>query len=275
MYNHAPSRITTSPAGSRSGRSRRAWPNMERIVELNRGPLVAAQPPLQQVADAGDAVVLDVRPARDFADGHLPGAVNVPVSGSSFATKHRPCFLERPVVIHAADEADAGRERRRCAARGRDLSIDRRLAAGRRRRARRLSDDRRVLGQERLLVSGETEVLDVREANERDAGFIPGTDHMPYRNVRQAAENGLCGERPIVTICESGARAAVAASVLRAAGLDARPVLGSGIADWRARGGEVASFRRCGSRQGRRPADGASCRHGPLVRTAGHRRRAP
>ena len=45
----------------------------------------------------------------------------------------------------------------------------------------------------------------------RDAkGFIPGTDHMPYRNVRQAAENGLCGGRPIVTICESGPRAAIA-----------------------------------------------------------------
>src|SRR6202030_2244231 len=101
---------------------------------------------------------------------------------------------------------------------------------------------------ERRLAAGEIELLDVREAEERDAGFIPGSTHLPYRTARQAAENGLCGERPIVTICESGARAAVAASVLRAAGLDARPVLGSGIADWRARGGEVASFRRCGSR---------------------------
>ena len=56
---------------------------------------------------------------------------------------------------------------------------------------------------ERLLAAGEVEVLDVREADERDAAFIPGTDHMPYRNVRQAAENGLCdGGRPIVTICE-------------------------------------------------------------------------
>jgi rhodanese-related sulfurtransferase len=61
--------------------------------------------------------------------------------------------------------------------------------------------------------------------------------------VRQAAENGLCGERPIVTICESGARAAVAASVLQSVGLDARPVLDGGIAAWP---GETYSFRRCG-----------------------------
>ena len=49
-----------------------------------------------------------------------------------------------------------------------------------------------------------------------------------------------------MTICESGPRAAIAASVLRAAGFDARPVLDGGINQWRARGGELASFRRCG-----------------------------
>jgi rhodanese-related sulfurtransferase len=49
-----------------------------------------------------------------------------------------------------------------------------------------------------------------------------------------------------VTICESGARAAIAASVLQAAGLDARPVLDGGIDAWSARGGEITTFRRCG-----------------------------
>jgi rhodanese-related sulfurtransferase len=51
----------------------------------------------------------------------------------------------------------------------------------------------------------------------------------------------------VVTVCESGPRAAVAASVLQSAGIDARPVLDGGITDWRARGGETTSFRRCGS----------------------------
>ena len=58
---------------------------------------------------------------------------------------------------------------------------------------------------ERRLAAGEIELLDVREADERDDGFIPGSTHLPYRTARQAAENGLCGEKPIVTICESGA----------------------------------------------------------------------
>ena len=100
---------------------------------------------------------------------------------------------------------------------------------------------------ERRLAAGEIELLDVRETDERDDGFIPGSRHLPYRTARQAAENGLCGEKPIVTICESGPRAAIAASVLHAAGLDARPVLDGGVTSWRARGHETTTFRRCGA----------------------------
>jgi hydroxyacylglutathione hydrolase len=101
---------------------------------------------------------------------------------------------------------------------------------------------------ERRLAADEIEVFDVREADERDSGSIPGSRHLPYRLARQAADNGLCcAEKPIVTVCESGARAAIAASVLQAAGLDARPVLEGGIGAWRERGGLTTCFRRCGS----------------------------
>jgi hydroxyacylglutathione hydrolase len=216
-------------------------PNMERIVELNRGPFVGAQPPLPQVDDVGDAVVLDVRAAGDFCAGHRPGAVNVPVSGSSFGTKSAFVLPDRPIAIHAADEDEALRAATALHAVG---LLD--LAGWQEGGGEERLEPVTVEELERLLAAGEIEVLDVREADERDAGFIPGTDHLPYRNARQAAENGLCGGKPIVTICESGARAAVAASVLRAAGVDARPVVDGGITAWRASGGELASFRRCG-----------------------------
>jgi glyoxylase-like metal-dependent hydrolase (beta-lactamase superfamily II)/rhodanese-related sulfurtransferase len=215
-------------------------PNMERIVEINRGPFLGAQPPVREVDDAGAAVVLDVRPADEFARGHRPGALNVPVSGSSFATKAAFVLPERRVVLHARGEHEAAR-----AARALDAVAIFDLAGWQPGGGEERVEPVTIEELQRILAAGESEVLDVREADERDAGYIPGTDHMPYRNVRQAAENGLCGAGLIVTICESGARAAVAASVLRAAGVDARPVLG-GIGEWRARGGELTSFRRCG-----------------------------
>src|SRR5262249_47657322 len=101
---------------------------------------------------------------------------------------------------------------------------------------------------EQLLAVEAVELLDVREADERDEGHIPGSRHLPYRTARAAAEAGLLNGRPVVTICESGPRAAVAASLLQAAGVNARPVLNGGIANWQ---GGTRSFRPCGGQ--RRP----------------------
>ena len=239
-YNHALLEEHDEFVGLALGPQPPRPPNMERIVELNRGPFVGAQPPLRPVSDTRDAVLLDVRTARAFGDGHRPGAVNVPVSGSSFATKAAFVLPERTLVIHASDEDEAARATGALHAVGIFDILGWQAGGGDERVDAVTIDELEV-----LLAGGEIEVLDVREADERDTGFIAGTDHMPYRNVRQAAENGLVGGGPVVTICETGARAAVAASVLKATGVDARPVAG-GIADWRAHGGEITSFRRCG-----------------------------
>src|SRR5262249_28361873 len=99
---------------------------------------------------------------------------------------------------------------------------------------------------EALLDDREVVVLDVRELDEWDTGFIPGSRHIPYRLLRVAGAAAADGKR-VVTICESGPRAAIAASVLAAAGVDARPVLDGGILDWQHRGGQLVPFRRCGS----------------------------
>jgi len=214
-------------------------PNMERIVELNRGELVGAQPPLERLGSMPEeAIVLDVRPTELFAAGHHPGAVGIPVSGSSFATKAAFVLPERAVVLHATDESEAERAARALQAVGLFGVAGWQEGGG----AEKL-DPVTLEELEQLLADGAVELLDVREADERDAGYIPGSKNLPYRTVRAAAENGLLDGRPVVTICESGPRAAVAASVLCAAGVDARPVLDGGIAEW---AGETTSFRRCG-----------------------------
>ncbi len=218
-------------------------PNMERIVELNRGELLGAQPALRRLESAPEeAIVLDVRPMSAFAAGHRPGAVGIPVSGSSFATKAAFVLPERPLVLHASDEAEAARAARSLHAVGL-FSVAGWQEGGGGERLVPVSLDELEL----LLADDAVELLDVREAEERDESHIPGSRHLPYRTARAAAEAGLLDGRPVVTMCESGARAAVAASVLQAAGVEARPVLDGGLAGWRARGGETTSFRRCGS----------------------------
>jgi hydroxyacylglutathione hydrolase len=241
-YNHALGESHDDFLAKAGGAQPPRPPNMERIVELNRGPFLPAQPPLTHADAAGDAVVLDVRDAHAFAAGHRPGAVNVPVSGSSFGTKAAFVLPEHTLVLDAVDEGHAVQAAQALHAVGIFEVAGWHVGGG---------DEQlepvTLEELERRLAADEICLLDVREADERDEGSIPGSRHLPYRVARQAAENGLCGARPIVTICSSGPRAAIAASVLRAAGLDARPVLDGGINAWRARGGETTCFRRCGS----------------------------
>jgi rhodanese-related sulfurtransferase len=54
-------------------------------------------------------------------------------------------------------------------------------------------------------------------------------------------------DKRILTICESGPRAAIAASILAARGFDAHPVVNGGIDSWAAAGKPTVEFRRCGS----------------------------
>ncbi|HSP72685.1 MAG TPA: rhodanese-like domain-containing protein, partial [Gaiellaceae bacterium] len=72
-------------------------------------------------------------------------------------------------------------------------------------------------------------VLDVREADEYEAGHVPGAVNVPYRTLRGRSD---LVARPVVTICESGPRAAVAASLLAREGIDARPVA-TGMNEWK------------------------------------------
>ena len=79
-----------------------------------------------------------------------------------------------------------------------------------------------------------------------DTGYIPGSRSIPYRLLAVCGAD-LPRDRPVVTVCESGPRAVLAASLLLAQGVDARPVADGGVADWQRSGRPTVEFRRCGS----------------------------
>lgn len=218
-------------------------PNMGRIVEMNRGPFLGAPPELQPLESAEGATVLDVRPAEEFAKGHVSGALNVPVDGSMFATKAG--FVldgEERIALFAASPEQAERAARGLRAVGLLEIVGYLVGVPADERLEPVSLDE----LERLLQNGNVELVDVREKDERDRGYIPESVHIPYRRIRACADE-LRGNGVILTICESGSRAGIAASVLAAAGIEARPVLDGGVSAWRARGNETVEFRRCGS----------------------------
>ena len=186
--------------------------------------------------------MLDVRDAEESAAGHLPGALNVPLSGNSFATKSAFVLGDGPVVVHARSDAQAQDAARALRAVGllelEGFVVD---PPGSEERLELVDIDELEL----LVRQDAVVLLDVREADERDEGYIAGSRHIPYR-LLPAVSDGLA-DRTVVTICSTGARAGIAASVLAARGVDARPVLNGGVEDWQQRGGRTIEFRRCGS----------------------------
>jgi glyoxylase-like metal-dependent hydrolase (beta-lactamase superfamily II)/rhodanese-related sulfurtransferase len=216
-------------------------PNMERIVALNRGPFVGAQPEVQELPVPTKAQVVDVRPVEDFAQGHHAGAVSVPVSGTRFSTK--AAFVldaERAVVVAAADEDEAREALRGLYSVG-ILDVPGYVLGGGSETLELVSVDE----LDGLLANG-AELIDVREKDERDEGYIAGSRNIPYR-LLALGEADLPRDRPLVTICESGPRAAIAASLLAAHGFDARAVAEGGVDAWVASGKPTVEFRRCGT----------------------------
>jgi hydroxyacylglutathione hydrolase len=217
-------------------------PNLARIVECNRGPFVGSQPPVGELAaPPADAQLLDVRAVPAHLAGHRPGSINVPVSGTSFATK-AGFVLEADGQVCVLAEGPAEAEQ---AVRGLQSVAFFDLAGYVLGDGKERTDAVTIAELEALIAAG-AEVIDVREKDDRDTGYIPGSRNVPYRLMASCCPD-LPTDRLVVTICDSGARAAIAASILRSRGYDARPVVDGGMTDWRARGGDTVEFRRCGS----------------------------
>jgi hydroxyacylglutathione hydrolase len=142
----------------------------------------------------------------------------VALDGGSFAT--RAAFVIDPaerVVLHVQSQAEADEAARLLHA----VGLFEQLGFVRTEGSERLQT---VSVQE---LNGRMQMLDVREADE-----APRTDWLtvPYRLLRIAPPK-LDLSRPVFTICASGARATLAASLLVRQGFDARPVVGGGVGD--------------------------------------------
>src|SRR5262245_25275006 len=204
-------------------------PTTERCVALNRGPWVAARPALEPLDDAGGALVLDTRPPEDFAAGHVPGAISVALDGGSFAT--RAAFVlgpSEPVLVHARSDSEAAESARLLRAVGLFEQLGYVLDGTGTESTQTVTVPKLA---QLLDAEPETQVLDVREPSEREEARLRGAVEAPYRELRALAPAALDPARPVYTICASGPRATLGASLLVRLGLDARPALGGGVRD--------------------------------------------
>ena len=94
----------------------------------------------------------------------------------------------------------------------------------------------------RLLTRGGEDaplVIDVRQPSEFESGHVKGAVAIGAGELPERLD-GLARDRPVATICASGYRSSVAASLLRAAGFERVSWVPGGVPTWIARGFPVA-----------------------------------
>jgi hydroxyacylglutathione hydrolase len=193
------------------------------------------------------AKVVDTRPAADFAAGHVPGTINIPLNGSFSTWAGWLLPYDRDVYL-IVDDADCPH----CSDTAvRDLAmvgLDRvagvfgaesvatwaadghLLATLAQRTAAEVAD---------MLARGDGTVVDVRGHAEWEAGHLPGVANIPVGHLAERIAE-LPTDRPLVVHCQSGARSAIAASLLQAHGLANVVNLVGGYAAWQQAGLPVA-----------------------------------
>lgn len=198
-------------------------------AEINRsgaGPLTGLPPldpiapgELQRLLDAG-ATVLDVRSADDFAAGHVPGSINIALSGQ-FASWAGGIFgiHSKPVLV-AATDTQVEEARVRLARVGME-EVRGYLAGGfaawkQAGRPVLVTPQISVLELEQRLRHGEVSVLDVRRPGEWQAGHLANALHRPLDTFPHGlpALNSV----PVAVHCKSGYRSMIACSLLERAG---------------------------------------------------------
>ena len=92
-------------------------------------------------------------------------------------------------------------------------------------------------------------VIDVRGHAEWEAGHVPGVENIPVGYLADHLTE-VPRDRPVVVHCQSGARSAIAASVLRAKGFTNIVNLAGGFAEWQSQGHPVERSRTAGALAG-------------------------
>jgi hydroxyacylglutathione hydrolase len=210
----------------------RERPTLETTLERELRPL-----PLEQVLALREqgAQMHDTRDPVDFEGAHLAGSINVGLGGSYATWCGTVLDRARPVVLIT----ERGREQeaaRRLGRIGLDI-VAGHLDGGMQALAERedlLDQVERITAAvlaERLDEVEPPLLLDVRTEREWCERRIAESLNIPLSRLGERIEE-LPRERPIVVHCTSGYRAAIAASLLLAAGFNEVSDLVGGLAAW-------------------------------------------
>ncbi|GAC1680430.1 MAG: MBL fold metallo-hydrolase [Ktedonobacteraceae bacterium] len=219
-------------------------PNVTQIVQLNRTQAPLARPKVANLSWEEGATllsthavtVIDGRDIDSFAQGHIQGAINVPISYGQFGVMVA-WFMppDAPLLLIASDEEDLAE------------AVDSLMVVGMTNPLSMLPNEPEVWKASHLGVVEtpwiqaaelasllDTKVIgtlvDVREIGEMEKGTIKGAVNFPYRTMQEQSTLAELTE-PVAVCCNSGNRSSGAARLLVREGISVLNVQG-GTTAW-------------------------------------------
>jgi len=224
-----------------------------RDVEMNRSgaralrdlpPLRALSPDDVEALLENGAAALDVRGAMEFGEGHVPGSLHIGLSGQFASWAGAILPADAPIVVVAADAADAEQARMRLARVGIE-NVAGYLSGGTESwsgsgRSLATTEQIDVAELRRRMGSQTAWLLDVRRPAERENVRIQDAVPVPL-NELPARTAELDRAAPVATICAGGYRSSIASSVLERAGFTRVANVVGGMDAWTESGHEVVT----------------------------------
>ncbi|QNI31360.1 MBL fold metallo-hydrolase [Alloacidobacterium dinghuense] len=218
--------------------NRRGAAALEQLPQLT--PLRASE--VLRLQSEG-AVVLDTRPAMDFAVAHVPGSIHIALSGQYASWAARILGLYKRIIL-VGEDADHLRESQLRLARVGIEKADTYLedgVSGWVKSGYELDYIPQVSATELadLLDQDDVSVLDVRESTEVQGGAIENSIRIPLGQL-PARTDELDHDKLMVVHCKGGYRSSIATSILRRAGFRDVANLTGGHDAWLVRNNEMA-----------------------------------
>lgn len=176
--------------------------------------------------------VLDLRPADAFSQGFIPGTLNIPFNKSFTNWAGWVVDYKKPVYIlvdpDSLDEVITALH---------SIGIDQVLG---------YADAEAIIGEadkldkydnvtveeaKEMINNDEANVLDVRNQTEFDEGHIENADHIMVGTLKNRLEE-VDASKTVIVHCQGGARSAIAASLLKANGIDNIVNMPGGYSKW-------------------------------------------
>ncbi|MBC7485842.1 MAG: MBL fold metallo-hydrolase [Cytophagaceae bacterium] len=193
--------------------------SIDKVLKRANHPLTPVE--FEETANETGALILDTRPAPQFAASFIPNAINIGIDGgfAPWVGTLIPDILQPILLI--TEEGKEEEVATRLARVGYDHTIGYLsggikawMAAG-----KEADQVDHISAQDFISYHTQDKIVDVRTAEEFDKGHLAVAENIPLDGLNDHM-NSLSKQEPLYIHCASGYRSMIAASMLKARGFD-------------------------------------------------------